>query len=216
MVGEGDADVGWWLFTGALLIHLVITIWVATEACYSFADARSSGAMELLLSTPLSVRQIVMGQQLALRELFFRPIVVLVAVEIVILTFQCVALRQAGNSVAGIVALIVFVAFSIGWFLLDTLAVSRVGMWFSLTSSKPTIALTRTILYVIVIPALFIPCASVLGPGLMVAKSVILLTWAQTKLTNNFRMAATRRFDAVRPKADVWSRPAPPPLVMPK
>jgi signal transduction histidine kinase len=172
--------------------------------------------MELLLSTPLSIRQIVMGQQLALRELFFRPIVVLVGIELVILVFQCFALRQAGSSVAAIIAVVVFVCFSIGWFLLDTLAVSRVGMWFSLTSSKPTIALTRTILFMIVIPGLFLPCASVLGPGLMVAKSVIFLTWAQTKLTNNFRMAATRRFDVPRQQAEIWTRVKPPPLVMPR
>jgi ABC-type transport system involved in multi-copper enzyme maturation permease subunit len=213
---EGDVDVGWWLFAGAVLMHIAITIWVATEACYSFADARSSGAMELLLSTPLSIRQIVMGQQLALKELFFRPIVVLVGVELVILAFQCFALRQAGTSIAAIVALIVFVCFSIGWFLLDTLAVSRVGMWFSLTSSKPTIALTRTILFMIVIPALFLPCASILGPGLMVAKSVIFLTWAQTRLSTHFRVAVTQRYDGPRPAREMWSRIKPPPLTMPR
>lgn len=211
--GGGSASVGWGLAGFALTTHLIITVWVATEACYSFADARSSGAMELLLSTPLTIRQIVHGQQFAIRDLFFKPVLFLIGAEILLLTFQVVMMAQRGSAGGTMASVIVVVIFSAGWFLLDLLAVSRVGMWFSLTSAKPTHALTRTILFVVILPALLLPCISVMGPGLMVAKSVIFLTWAQTKLDHDFRAAATRRFDV--PRSPRWSGAAPPPLVLP-
>lgn len=52
------------------------------------------------------------------------------------------------------------------------------------------------------------------GPGLMVAKSVIFFTWAQSKLENEFRRAATERYDM--PRATKWIRRTPPRLRMPE
>ena len=87
-------------------------------------------------------------------------------------------------------------------------------MWFGLTSQKPTQALTTTVVFVLVLPLLLmiVPCFWVLGPGLMVAKSVIFFTWAQSKLENEFRRAATERYDPPRRK---WPWRAPQKLRMP-
>mgnify|MGYP000025184570 CR=1 FL=1 len=101
------------------------------------------------------------------------------------------------------------------WFVVDLFAVAEVGMWYGLTSAKPTAALTKTILFVLVLPLLVmaIPCFWAIAPGLMVAKSVIYFTWAQSKLETQFRRAATERFDA--PKKKKWRPLEPPPLRMP-
>ncbi len=213
-IGQGNPTVGWSLFIGAVVLHFVINVWVASEACYSFADARSSGAMELLLSTPLTVRQIVRGQQLAIKDFFFRPVLVLVAVETVLMIAQIVTLSASNTGSWSPVAVFILVGFSIGWFVLDLFAVSRVGMWFGLTSAKPTHALTKTVLYVLVLPLLVAPCCSIISGGLMLAKSVIFLTWAQSKLDNEFRAAATKRFEGPQ-REDWWKTPAPPKLTLP-
>jgi hypothetical protein len=86
-------------------------------------------------------------------------------------------------------------------------------MWFGLTSQKPTQALTRTILLVLVLPLFVLPCCSAVGPGLMVAKSVIFFTWAQSKLETQFRRAATERYDP--PARTGWFRRRPGKLRMP-
>jgi len=211
--GQGDPTIGWILFGGAVLLHFVINVWVASEACYSFADARSSGAMELLLSTPLNVRQIVRGQQLAIKDRFFRPVLVLVITETILMIAQIAVITTQNTGSWSPLAVFILVGFSIGWFVLDMFAVSRVGMWFGLTSAKPTHALTKTVLYVLVLPLLVAPCCSIVSGGLMLAKSVIFLTWAQNKLDHEFRAAATRRFDGQR--ADLWKTPEPPKLRMP-
>ena len=214
-LGKGSTKVGWSLFGFAALVHLLVNVWVASEACYSFADARSSGAMELLLSTPLTVRQIVSGQTKAIKEFFLGPVVFLVFMDGLLTVAQIVAI--AGGSRPGFASfgILLISAFSIAWFIADLFAVSRVGMWFALTSQKPTTALTKTILGVLVFPLLFAPCCSVMAGGLMLAKSIIFMTWAQSKLDNEFRSAAAGRFET--PRAH-WLKPpaGPPPLTMPQ
>ena len=160
--------------------------------------------MELLLSTPIHVRQILRGQHLALRELFLGPIGLLVGVECVLVAAQIWLLAQRGSGVTERVLLVLVLGFCIVWFILDLLAVAEVGMWFGLTSAKPTQALTKTVLFVLILPLVFLPCCSLVGPGLMVAKSVIFFTWAQGRLERDFRRAATERYEG--PRAVKWLR----------
>ena len=162
--------------------------------------------------TPLNVRQIVAGQQQAIKELFFGPLMLLVGVEVLLMIVQ-VAVYSADKEVWSIIVTLVFGGLMIAAFVLDVFAVSRVGMWFGVTSAKPTVALTKTVLLVLVLPLFFAPCCNFMAGGLMLAKSIIFMTWAQSKLDNDFRKAATARYDA-RP-AD-WLKPASPePLRMP-
>jgi hypothetical protein len=201
------------IFGCAVAAHLALAVWVAFEACDSFSEARATGALELLLSTPLPVRQIVRGQHLALRELFFGPIILLLTVEICLAVAQIWLLAQKGSGAFSHIAIILVLGFSIAWFVLDLFAVAEVGMWFGLTSQRSTQALTKTVLTVLILPLPFLACCAFVGPGLMVAKSVIFFTWAQSKLENDFRRAATERFD--KPKTKKWFRREPPRLRMP-
>jgi ABC-type transport system involved in multi-copper enzyme maturation permease subunit len=202
----------WAIFGCAILFHLVLAVWVAFEACNSFADARGTGALELLLSTPISVRQILRGQHLALRELFVGPIILLLAVEACLIAGQVWMISQNGASGLERVLLVLLLGFCLVWFVLDLFAVAEVGMWFGLTAQKPTQALTRTILLVLVAPLFLLMCCWPVGPGVMIAKSVIFFTWAQSKLENQFRRAATERYDL--PRTSKWRR-APKKLRMP-
>ncbi|MBX3731726.1 MAG: ABC transporter permease [Verrucomicrobiae bacterium] len=79
-------DPEWWsveaLFAGSVGIHVTFKIWMANEAPRQFLDDRQSGALELLLATPLSPREIVGGQLMALRRQFFGPVLCLLAADV--------------------------------------------------------------------------------------------------------------------------------------
>ncbi len=211
----GDSGVLAGIFGCAIGLHLVLCIWVAGEASHSFGDARASGALELLLSTPLTVRQIIRGQDLALRRLFLPPIAVLLGFELLVLVVELIKVAGRDNRVGGdvwtVILALVGELMVVATFALDLCAVSRVGMWFGLTSRKSTQAMTKTVLFVLILPlaASFLLCF--LGPGLLLAKSIIFLTWAHGRLQNDFRTVATQRFDVVRPM-DRPAIPAPPRL----
>jgi hypothetical protein len=55
------------------------------EAGHQLAEDKKSGAFELLFSTPLSVRDILRGQWLALRRQFLKPLAVAVIVELILM-----------------------------------------------------------------------------------------------------------------------------------
>jgi ABC-type transport system involved in multi-copper enzyme maturation permease subunit len=70
-------------FSTGLLLNFVLRCWFAGEAARQLADDRKAGTLELLLSTPLSVREILRGQLLALKRQFIGPVVLMLIVECV-------------------------------------------------------------------------------------------------------------------------------------
>ncbi len=77
--GREWLDEGTYILTG-LILNLVIKVWFALEAGRSLAEDRKQGALELLLSTPLTVKDILRGQLLALRRQFQWPVVLVLLV----------------------------------------------------------------------------------------------------------------------------------------
>jgi ABC-type transport system involved in multi-copper enzyme maturation permease subunit len=213
IAAQGNTTALWTIFGCAFALHFALAIWVAFEACSSFAEARSTGAMELLLSSPLPVRQILRGQHLALRELFLGPLILLVFVEACLVAAQISIWTQRNSGGVMSVLLVLVLCFSLVWFVLDLFAVAEVGMWFGLTSQKPTQALTKTMVFVLILPLLLAPCCQFIFPGLMIAKSVIFFTWAQSKLETEFRRAAAERYES--PLTKKWLRRGPRKLRMP-
>ena len=65
----------------AVALQLSLKITIARSAAERFIEDRSAGAMELLLSTPLSVGEIIRGQWAGLRVYFGGPLVFLFAAE---------------------------------------------------------------------------------------------------------------------------------------
>jgi ABC-type Na+ efflux pump permease subunit len=70
----------------AFIFNGMLKLWIATEAGHQLAEDKRSGAFELLLSTPLTVRDIVHGQWLALRRQFLKPLVAAVILELILLS----------------------------------------------------------------------------------------------------------------------------------
>lgn len=70
--------------TATLILDLLFRIRAASLSSQHFAANRLSGALDLILATPLSIPTIIRGQQLSLRRNFLRPVVVLLLIHLVL------------------------------------------------------------------------------------------------------------------------------------
>src|SRR5205823_6206057 len=123
------------------------------QACQVFADARNSGALELLLCTPLPAAEIVEGHRRALKIMFERPILILLIVEFVVIAGHIVF------SPGGVVVMPI-AAWCLSMLAMDLYAAGEYGMWLGLASKNSTQALTKTMLYVLVLPAFSAVCCT--------------------------------------------------------
>jgi ABC-type transport system involved in cytochrome c biogenesis permease component len=133
-----------YLFT-AVTLHTVFKLWVATEASRRFSADRHSGALELLLATPLSVSQIVTGQLLALWKQFAAPAAVVLLVDIVFL----VSGRYQENWV-------LMCGASLVMFIADLFALSWLGMWTGLRHRSANRAAAAALVRILALPWLVI------------------------------------------------------------
>jgi len=87
-VGRMSAGSNWLdpgiYFTTAVLLNLAFKLWVTGEAAQRMAEDKQAGAFELLLTTPLTVRDILGGQLRALRRQFFGPLLLALAAELLL------------------------------------------------------------------------------------------------------------------------------------
>jgi hypothetical protein len=198
----------------ALLLHTVLKSWLASEACRHFLEHRRSGALELLLSTPLTVEEILHGHLLALRRQFGGPILVVLAVDVLLLILGLN--RGAGASdgreitlyfLAGMIVLIV-----------DAFALAWVGMWFGLSAKNLNRATSATWARILALPwgifilsIVFVATAGLfrdiggsgdfaLGLGLgwwffiSVTLDFLFIAWARKNLIQQFRLIASQHY----------------------
>jgi ABC-type transport system involved in multi-copper enzyme maturation permease subunit len=133
-------------FTTALLLNSLLKLWVAVEAGQRLADDQKIGALELLLSTPLTVRDILRGQFLALRRQFLGPLIFVVAVELG-LTFAVASHSQlyaARTRAFGEASLLLLAA--------DLAALCWVAIASALTAKNPNQASVNNILRILILP----------------------------------------------------------------
>jgi len=133
-------------FTTALLLNSLLKLWVGVEAGQRLADDQKIGALELLLSTPLTVRDILRGQFLALRRQFLGPLIFVVAVELG-LTFAVASHSQlyaARTRAFGEASLLLLAA--------DLAALCWVAIASALTAKNPNQASVNNILRILILP----------------------------------------------------------------
>jgi|GEM_PF-459264 len=68
-----------------ILAHLILYFRICIAAAYQLSEDRKSGALELLLSTPLSVSEILRGRWLGLARQFFGPALILIVTHLIAL-----------------------------------------------------------------------------------------------------------------------------------
>ncbi len=195
-VSSGGRPTALVLFGVMFLVHLTLASAVASEACHLFAGARDSGALELLLSTPITAKQIVEGHLLGLKQTYLRPVLTLVLVEALLLAGQIYVMGVGGMSPFSCA----LVAFAVGLCLLgavmDLAAVARYGMWQGLVNRKPARAITRTILFVLVLPfmaALIVTFGFGL-PLIWPLKNLVFINYSREQMRRQFRGALAERY----------------------
>lgn len=196
------------LFLVVMGLHTLLKYWVAAESCARFAEDRRTGALELLLATPLSVEEIVRGQFLGLRRQFLG---VTLAVLVVDAGFWLWSLDRFRFSTD-------FLEWTLFWggtaalFVADLYTLAWLGMWHALTLRTANRAAQRSAFLVIYLPVLiFLGFVTLfLLPGVMGAAAAWMFTWfgigavvdgvlyqkARSNLRERFREIATQRFAA--------------------
>ncbi|MGH7972682.1 MAG: ABC transporter permease, partial [Limisphaerales bacterium] len=131
----------------ALLVNSVLKIWFAFETTSRLAEGRKAGTLELLLSTPLEVRDILRGQLLALARQFLGPLVLVLVVETLFMlaTLSEPTMTDRASSIS---------LWLSGMFMLvaDLAALYWVGMWQGLTARNVGRATTGSLLRILVLP----------------------------------------------------------------
>jgi hypothetical protein len=131
-------------------LHQVLKSLMAIEASRRLSEDRHSGALELLLVTPLSVDAILAGQRQAFRETFRWPMALMCVVNAILLWLVTWAnpMRMGDER-------IVFGEIFIGGALMlavDSYAMNWVGIWVALRTSRPHRAVFATIARVMLPP----------------------------------------------------------------
>ncbi len=209
---------GIYIATGFLL-NCILKNWLASEAVRQLSEDRKMGTLELLLSTPLTVKEILHGQALALRRQFLGPVIITLFVEILMLRASTRTMTT-GNDIDVWVAL--WIAGMV-MLVADLVALYWVGMWLGLAAKNPKRAYSDTVGRVLAVPwvgfAVFMTVVAlssvrgnpdtgwktVLGVWIVLglAADIGFGAWARQKLLTEFREIATRRYER---RASLWKR----------
>jgi ABC-type transport system involved in multi-copper enzyme maturation permease subunit len=174
----------------SMLVHLCLKAWMASEAPRQFHEDRRSGAMELLLSTPLTVDDFLHGRMRALRHQFEWPIVVVLFVDLVFLVKGIDWNRDSDASdwaVFWICRMVLFLA--------DAYTMAWVGQWIGMKTAgnRTTIHVLWRVLgvpwgisFVVMTFAGMIALGG--GGGILsdLGFKVMLIAWCLLCLANNF------------------------------
>jgi len=222
----------------SFLLVWMMYFWMASESARFFVESRRNGALELLLSTPLTGREVVKGLRGALWRLFLVPVLLLAVLQLSSSVAMLVAMKSEPVGLPFALVGIPYLgggAFNIITRVADLIAVGWVGVWMGLTSRNANLAVLKTLLFVQVLPGLasmfvtpfMMMPMMMLGMGapgmeawwmvlpligrdlLWIGKDLIFIRWASSRLETDLRILAL-------PAASrVWSVPAPPPLPPP-
>jgi ABC-type Na+ efflux pump permease subunit len=211
--GRGWTDVAVYIPT-AFILNCMLKLWITSEAGRRLGEDRKLGSLELILSTPLTVRDILRGQLLALRRQFLGPTIAVLLIEFI---FLLATLKDAGHSADDIPFYVALWAATSVMLVVDMVVLSVVAMWVGLSAKNPNRATGITLVRVAVLPDIIfffvMICATFFGsqvnggdpswkfdlaawllPGLAADAYFGLRAWH--RLRSEFREVAAQRFDA--------------------
>jgi ABC-type transport system involved in multi-copper enzyme maturation permease subunit len=156
------------------LLDFGLTLWVAIQASRLFVDAGRNGALELLLVTPVTPRQIVYGQWAGLWRTFLVPAICMVSLKLAVGVLTLLQLKASLAASAASAAAFaakngsptvntpaytdyfvpqsISLGMSVFSFLAGLAAVGWFGMWMGMRNRKTTTAVLKTVLFVFVLP----------------------------------------------------------------
>jgi ABC-type Na+ efflux pump permease subunit len=206
----------WTVFSAGLWLKLR----VAAVACRHLQEHRRSGALELVLSTPVTPESMVRGNLMGLRHLFLPPLVTVLAAAGLLLAAS-LGQEQAWSDRTEIPLTF---AVGLGVLLLDLVTLSWSGMWRGLNSNRYVRAYGTTVGMVLLLPWVLFVISLILfavvgdylhlsGRGEMsyltllgwwagISVMVDLWQWAEARrgLTGRFRDLAAEPYGTIRVK----------------
>jgi hypothetical protein len=167
--------------------YFLLKLVFAAQACRFFAESRRTGALELLCSTPLTMRAVIKGQWMLLRRVFLWPVILLLSAHLAALLYS---MGSSGSRimVSGSSPFPFGLLFYYGYYfkvipntVADFLAIGWFGMWLALCLQRPNLATGVTILSVVILPTIVL-CV----PALVT--DAIFITIGCVKLAEDFRL----------------------------
>jgi ABC-type transport system involved in multi-copper enzyme maturation permease subunit len=191
---------------------LMLKAWVAAESGRALGEDRRSGGLELLLSTRLQPEEIVRGQRQALWRHFALPIGALLVANLFCLVMELrpMARWDKDDRLTMICVHVVVGAFLV----LDSIALSWVGMWHGFVARKPNRAGMSAMLRIVALPGLLFfllgSLFSMMGAGINGVAALmfwcvlgggadIFAVLAREKLLEQFRTIASEGYMRGRP-----------------
>ncbi len=116
-------------------LHLFLKCWIAIEASRRLSEDRQSGALELLLVTPLQPKDIVAGQRRALWNSFALPVFVLAMVNTAMIWLM-MGPNPIGMNTRELPMFVGIYSGGIVLLVMDVHALVRMAMWTSLTARR--------------------------------------------------------------------------------
>ena len=168
---------------GALI--LVTSLRAARETSRNLSEARENGALELILSTPIKVREVIQGQWLALRA-DLRPVLLIGTVLSGLLLLMIATF--SGRSLSILYGIKTLTESVVGVF-----TIGAVGMWMGLTSKSPARAFLKTVLFGLLLPHL------VCTPTLV--NQLVVFVVAADRVKLNFRRFISERYSPLLPSS---------------
>ncbi|MDB6125753.1 MAG: family transporter protein [Pedosphaera sp.] len=216
----------------------LVELWVASQASRFFVDAVRNGALELLLITPTSPGQIARSQWSAIWRTFLIPVLILILLQIIGGTMMFFQMRKAMTGMKGTPGFsfeyfqLVNMVVGVVSFIANLAAVAWFGMWMGVTTRKHSIAVLKTLCFVLILPWLaliFVQGVSMAalayskGPfwisslivgGLCIGKDLFFIAWSRRRLLTGLREKVSRG-EAALPLQSTPSPVNEPPIIMP-
>ena len=145
----------WPLLFVSFLMNWFFKHWSINIACSAFSRDRDNGALELLLSTPLRIEDVLAGHRRALNRQFLAPITTMVVVELVLFVMAILAIEDSARNnvdraVQGILSMAMIA--NIGVFIADYHAAKWVGWWSSVVAKNASSAVTSVYVRIMIGP----------------------------------------------------------------
>jgi len=163
-----------------VLASIFFLLYLSSQATVALAESKRSGALELVLSTPMTVAEIIAGQKAALWKMFGAPFLFLAAGCLYVLTFFI-----AQSKLASLGA--IFMAQYPIAFIVTCGTVVYAGIWMALKCRTPNRAFMATFGLCVVLPY-FVSCLPVL------LTLCVLYVICRLKAVNQFRRLVAERY----------------------